>query len=155
MLSATPKSIFSWDYIVSDGGTPIAELDVSWFRERGSFTMAGHQFDVLRTSMLGGTFELHAGDLVLASARKPSAFLRSLEVQVEGRCYTLSADQPFTRCFSLHEGNRQLGTIRPLHWMTRKARIDLPDDINPAVQLFMFWLVAVLWRRAASNNSGS
>jgi len=154
MLTAIPRSIFSWSFTVYDGGTPLADLDMSWFRERGSFVLAGHPFDVLRTSILGGEFELRSDESVLAIAKKTSPFLRAFNLRADGRAFSLRADHPFTRCFGLYEGDRRVGIIEPLHFLTRKTRIDLPTGINPPVQVFMFWLVVVLWRRAASSSSG-
>lgn len=153
MLTAQPRSIFSWSFTVYDGGDPLAEVDLSWFRERGSFHLAGHEFDVLRTSMLQGEFALHSAGITLATARKISPLLRSFEVCCQDRQYDLKAFHPFTRQFGLYHDDRPIGSIRPLHLFTRKAQIDLPQGIVLPVRIFMFWLVLILWRRAARSSS--
>lgn len=154
MLTASPRSIFSWSFTIYRDGAPIADVDQGWFRERGAFLLGGHTFEVLRTSMLQGEFALQSDGLRLAWAEKVSVFLRSFEVRCGDRTYSLRAVHPFTRRFGLYEDDRSIGSIRPLHMFTRKAHIDLPDDVDLPVQVFMFWLVLVLWRRAArsSNN---
>jgi hypothetical protein len=87
MLTAIPKSMFSWNFTVYDGDATLADLDVSWFRERGSFMLASHTFHVLRTSMVGGEFQLRCEDLLLAEAKKTSPFLRCFNLRVDGRVY--------------------------------------------------------------------
>ena len=50
MLKLIPKSWFSWDFSVTDGASTIAEIDVSWWREKGVLTVHGSTFVVrLRT----------------------------------------------------------------------------------------------------------
>jgi hypothetical protein len=45
------------------------------------------------------------------------------------------------------------GSIRPIHLFTRRAVIECSDDVPELVQLFCFWLIALMWRRAQKNNS--
>ena len=41
---------------------------------------------------------------------------------------------------------------RPRGLFSRKLTIDLPDELSLAVQVFMTWLVIILWRRAAKSS---
>jgi hypothetical protein len=36
--------------------------------------------------------------------------------------------------------------------LRRKAIIELPESLSLPVQVFFFWLVLVLWRRAAQHQ---
>jgi hypothetical protein len=39
----------------------------------------------------------------------------------------------------------------PNHLFTRACTLEFPDDLPVPVQVFLFWLVALMWRRAASD----
>jgi hypothetical protein len=155
MLKAVPKSIFSWDFTVSLAGQPIAEVDTLWFREKAEMFVDGQRYGVYRERWMSGLFVLESGAGVLATAEKPSAFFRSFKVHYGSRRFQLEALSPFTRSFSLAEGVTPVGTIRPVFWLSRTTTIDLPNDIVLPVQVFMFWLVLILWRRATSSGGGA
>lgn len=146
-----PNGIFSWGYSILQDGTAIADIDMSWVRERAEVTIAGHHFTVCRTSVLRGTFELQSGDGVLAHAQK-AAFFRAFNVGFTDRNLELKALSIFTREFGLFEHGVQIGRIGPTGWLTRKAVVDCSGEVPIPVQVFLFWLVAILWRRAANNN---
>jgi hypothetical protein len=52
VLTAIPKSWFSWDFTVADQGRPIADIGVSWWREKGRisgpFVLENHDGVVAR-----------------------------------------------------------------------------------------------------------
>ncbi len=48
-----------------------------------------------------------------------------------------------------------MGGVRPTSFFGRRAVVDLPDDIALTTQVFLFWLVATLWRRAANASSAN
>ncbi len=155
MLRAIPKGFFSWDFTVLQDGVPIAEIDMSWFRERGEFDIVGQRYEVYRESWLAGRFVIQSAAGVLATAEKPSAFLRSFTVDHAGRRFQLKAMSPFGRSFGLSENGRLIGTVGPDFWLSRKATIDLPEHIAVPAQVFIFWLVLILWRRAARSSSSA
>ena len=64
----------------------------------------------------------------------------------------LSAVHPFTRCFKLVENGITIGTIRLNHVFTRNCFIDLPG-VSLSVQVFIFWVAVLMWRRAANSNN--
>ena len=86
---------------------------------------------------------------VVASARKPSAFFRAFEVELPGRRFELKAVSVWGREFGLYEGETLIGRIGPASWLGRSAVIDLPDALPTEAQVFLFWLVLVLRKRAA------
>ncbi len=153
MLWATPNSLFSWDFTVFCDSEFLADIDMSWLRERADVTIGDQAFSVCRTSVMSGTFVLKSGDQVLAEAKKVSAFTRTFEIRTDDRELTLKAVSIWKRQFALYENGAQIGQIGPTNWLRRRAVIDLPDDIPIPIQVFLFWLVVVLWRRQASENS--
>jgi hypothetical protein len=153
MLDAIPHGIFSWDFTVWRNGEAIADIDMSWFREHADVQIGGQTFSVYRESMLKGAFALQAGDRILARAWKVSVFARAFEIDFEGRKFELKATSYWTHHFALSENGIQIGWIGPTSWLGRKSVIDLPEDLPLPVQVFLFWLVVVLWRRRAASSS--
>ncbi len=151
MLQAVPKSIFSWNFTVSQADRLIADVSMAWSGERAELRVEGIRYEVSREGWLSGRFVMTSDLGVLAVAEKPSAFFRSFVVQYGNRRFQLKALALSTRGFGLTEGSTRVGTIEPAFW-SRTTTIDLPDDIDLPVQVFMFWLVLILWRRAARSG---
>ena len=61
----------------------------------------------------------------------------------------------WSRTFVLSEKTARLGSVYPEHALTRKAVIDLPEEISLAGRIFMFWLVLILWKRAEAAAATS
>jgi hypothetical protein len=152
MLSAIPRGLFSWGFSILEDDAEVAGLDVAWMRERGTLDIMGAEFTLYRQGWLSGSFLLEGDGVVFAEADKPNAFTRRFEVTHGHRTLSLVAQSPFTRAFSVYDGDRQIGSICPDHCFTRKTTIDLPDDIALPVKAFLFWLVVLMWRRAKKNN---
>lgn len=155
MLKVISKSWFSWDYIVTDGASPIAEIDVSWWREKGVLTVRGSTYDVYREGLISGAFLLESDGSILARAEKPSAFRRSFELECGKKFYMLRAASAFRRKFVLVDGDREVGEIGPDGVFTRRATADLPEDIPLPVKVFIIWLVVIMWKRESDSASAT
>jgi hypothetical protein len=152
-LLAVPRSWFTGSYDVTRAGERLAVLDVAWFRYRGRFELEGRRFELDRESLLGD-FRLLADGQVLCRARKTSAFRRAFEVRLGQFECTFQAASPFRQTFVLRKGDARIGEVRPRHAFSRKAEIDLPDDLPLEFRLFLLWLVVLLWRHQAAAASG-
>jgi hypothetical protein len=150
MLEAVPQRLFSWDFAITQNARPIAVIDMSWFRERAEVRVGNKVFEVRRDSLVHGTFALHGGDELLATAQKESALVRAFRVDVAGRLLDLKAVSFWRRDFELVDHGALIGRVSSSSWLGRGAKIDFPDDLSIPVQVFMFWLVVVIWRRAAA-----
>jgi len=155
MLKVIPKSWFSWDFVITEGASPIADIDVSWWREKGVLTVRGSRYDVYREGMMSGAFILESSGSILARAEKPSAFRRSFELEYGKKLYILRAESAFGRKFVLIEGDREVGWLSPNGVFTRQATSDLPEEIPLPVQVFMIWLVVILWKRESDSAGAS
>lgn len=138
---------------MSESGQLVGQISSAWIRERGTMSVRGTTLDLYRESMFGGRFLAEANGEIIASAVKPCALLRQFVIRFDDREIESTAASPFVRSFVIRENGFDIGTIRPLHMFTRKALIDLPDDFPLEVRVFTFWLVVLMWRRQASNNS--
>ena len=151
MLTAVPRHWFSWDFTVTERSQAIAELDISWWREKGVLTVQGVDYRVYREGVMSGDFILESAGSVLARANKPSAFHRSFAIDHEGMRYTLKAKDAFRRAFLLLDGDRHIGSVSPEGIFTRRATVDLPAVLPLAVRVFIIWLTLILWKREADS----
>ena len=154
MLSAMPRGLFTCGFTVRQDGNTVADIDPSWFGERAEIRAGGQAYSAYRESLLAGTFVLQSGERALARARKASAFVRAFDIDLAGRPLELKAASVWRREFGLFENGVQVGRISPVGWFGRRAVIDLPPDIPLPAQLFLLWLVLVLWRRADAAAGG-
>ncbi len=106
MLKAIPKRWFAWDFTIIEGSSSqaLAEIDVSWWREKGVLTVQGTSYRVYREGLVSGAFILESAASVLARAEKPSALRRSFIIEHSGTQYTLCAKSVFRRAFLLLTG---------------------------------------------------
>jgi hypothetical protein len=73
MLRIEPMRWFSWDFTVDRDGRRVAELDISWWRERGELAIDGARYAIARQGLVSGDFRLTAPDgRMVATASKPS-----------------------------------------------------------------------------------
>jgi hypothetical protein len=151
VLKAIPKRWFSWDFAVRKGSQPVADIDVSWWREKGLLTVEGTTYEVYREGAFSGAFILASAGSALARAEKPSAFRRSFIIEHAGRQYTLRAKSAWGREFLLLDGPREIGSLSPEGLFTRRATVDLPEHLPLAVRVFIIWLAVLLWKRESDS----
>jgi hypothetical protein len=149
MLRAIPKGWFSPDYSIFENDQPVADIDLSFISESSEIQVKGATHQAYREHLMSGAFVLEAAGSIFARAEKPSALYRSFVVEASGRTFTLEAESSMLRKFVLLDAGKEVGSVYPDHAFTSKAVIDLPDDIPLPVRVFMFWLVAILWKRAS------
>ncbi len=149
MLYALPTSWFKPAFRLVRDGREVGHLTVSSFRERATFAVKDVEFTFYREGMTGD-FVLEFQESVLARAQKPSAFKQRFTLAFEGQSYALAPASWYGRTFVLREGDEEAGRVRPLSAFSNKTDLDLPDALPLPVQVFCFWLVLILWKRAAA-----
>jgi hypothetical protein len=153
MLKALPKNWFSSTYLLFEHDKPISSFAMSYFSESTNIQVDNESYKASRASLFSGDFSLRSAGGVLVRAVKPSVWSRSFDIEYDNRKYTLTAEKPVYRKFILWEDNKMIGSIYPDHAFTVKASIDLPENIPLAVRIFMFWLVAILWKRDTDSSA--
>ena len=151
MLQIVPKHWYSCDVTVTDESRPVADIAMSWWREKGALTIDGATYRVYREAPMSSAFALEHAGSVLARAENPSLFRREFVIRHAGREYTLRPTSMFRRAFVLLDGSRQVGSIAPKSAFTRKAAADLPHDLPLPVRIFIVWLTVISWRREQSS----
>jgi len=152
VLEARPKQLMSWGFNLFEGGIHVTTLNMRWFTEAGTFQWNHTPYQLGREGFRSGDFFMASENRVIARGRKTSAFLRKFRLNIQDRELILSAKAPFLRTFQLTEQAMIMGTIRPNHALTRKCMIDLPDELDTARRVFIFWLVVLMWRRTSRSN---
>jgi hypothetical protein len=158
MLEAKPVSMFSRDFSIEAEGKRIALLDVSCWKEAGEISIEDESYRLFRERLMSGAFILEKEGQAVARAIKPSAFRSRFDLELAGRHCTLNPDSFFRRSFSVLQNDVAVGSIRRAGLFTRRAIIDLPGDWSLPLQVFVFWLVVVIWNRddsAAAAGAGS
>lgn len=135
-------------YEITRGDAPAGAIECSRMWERATITIDGASYAGAREGKMSGQFYLEANGNRLATAAKPSTRGRRFTVQVGDRTLTLQAASTFGRSFILTEHDVQIGGIIPLGWLSRKWRAEFPADLALEAQVFLIWLVIILWRRA-------
>jgi hypothetical protein len=150
MLIGIPKRWASWDFTIMDGPRVVAEIDTSWWRERGELAVDGVRYRVYREGMASGDFIIEGAGSVVARAEKPSAFRRAFTIKAADKRYTLRAKDAFRRTFVLLEGDREIGSLSLAGFFTRRVAVDLPAQLSLPLRMFIVWLSVVLWKRDAA-----
>ena len=157
MLTATPRGWFSWDYALSSKNDHLADIDLSWWREKGTLTVDGQHYGVYRERPLSGKFILESAGTIVASAGKPSSLTRRLLIEdAAGRQYELKPRGMFSRTFELHAGSTVVGSLSAKGVFSRGMNVDLPETLplRLAVRVFVVWLTVMLWKREAEAAAG-
>jgi hypothetical protein len=151
VIEAVPKGWFSNGFRLQQAHGTVAELNVSGWKEKAEFDIAGGQYRLYREGWASGAFVLESNGKVVARAMKPSAFKARFQVEVGGRTFDLRRTT-WSSSFGLFEGDRQVGSVRRAGMLTRRAVIELPDAWPLAAQVFVFWLALVMWNREQSAS---
>jgi len=134
----------------------VLTLDMSllWFIEVGRFEWDRVHYTLARESFWSGDFLLRANGQTLASATKPSFWLRKLIVRIDQRELVIKTPFFITRRFVVLENDSVIGQIARKGFIALKGfflsyrwTIDLPDYLSVPVQVFIFWLIVLMWMR--------
>lgn len=153
IIEARPKGLFSNDFVFLSQDGILAEIDVSWWRERADFRLKDVDFQLRRQGLRTGAFIVEVEDKVLATAVKPSMLRSLFEIEIGGRLFTFRKLSPWRSAFGLFEDEKQIGRISRVGVFTRRASIELPEEWPAAAQIFTFWLALLIWNREAAAAS--
>ncbi len=153
MLKVRPKSAFSQRYEILDGRKKLTTVNIGWWREAGEFQLGGEKYKIGRQGLGSGLFYVEQDGEVLASAEKPSALRNRFTVHHDGTRYELSRRSLLGRAFDLKRSGTSVGSMTATSAFTRSAKVNLPDELPAPVQVFITWLVLVIWKRLQQPNA--
>jgi hypothetical protein len=152
-MTLVPKHWCSWDFSLKDAfGLSWGEIGLSSWRERGSVTVGDQLYKVSRQGLVG-PFVLRGPSDELARAVKASAFRQEFTLTVEGRAYTLKRLSAWRREFALCVGDSRVGSVAPESWLTRRAQVNLPEEMPGWARAFVVWLTLLMWKRDSDAGS--
>ena len=152
-LEMIPKNPFSNDFSFRTPEHELVKLDVSQWREVGKFTLKQDEFTLYREGewkdklKLRGDFVLARNGQVIIRARKVSMFRSTFIIDLGGREFTLKKQSLFSRTFVVQQNDREIGSIRRVNFWSRRSLVELPADWPVALQVYVFWLVLMMWNR--------
>jgi len=147
MLTVVPKA-WSYTFSVMDGTDSVAQaVDLSWWRDKGELRI---QDDIYTARRDKSSYILESAAGVLARTERPRRWRRELVIEHLGRRYTLRAKSAFRREFQLLDGPVKIGSISPEGLFTRRAAVELPRMFPLFLQVFIIWLVMMLWKQEDS-----
>jgi hypothetical protein len=153
-ILAKPSNIFWSSY---DLYTPrfilTVDIPLFWYREGGSFDWDRVHYTLAREPFRwSGDFLLRANGQTLASASK-SFWLRKFIVRIDQRELVIKPSFFYSRRFVVLENDSVVGqiAIKGLTYLrgfslSFRWIIDLPDYLSVPVQVFIFWLIVLVWR---------
>jgi hypothetical protein len=142
--------LFTREFSIEAEGQKIALLDSSRWRVAGAISMGRQTYQLYREGLMSGAFLLEYEGQVVARAIKPSAFRSQFDLEFHGRRYSLIRASVFGRGFAVFQGEVVVGSIRPAGMFIRRTIIELPPDWSIPFQVFVFWLVLLVWNRASA-----
>lgn len=154
IIRCIPRGICSWNFLL-DGAGYQGTVALGWMGEHGTIKVDGTPFDIQKHGVFSGHWTLnHEGQEVI-SAQKSTAFTRTFKIQDPRGELVLRAKSPLGRSFHLERSNDVVATMSPDHAFTRRATISIfTKQYDLPTLYFSFWLVVLMWRRAAQRNNG-
>jgi hypothetical protein len=154
-LSVEPRKWYTWDFDLRDSeGHGLGEIALSSWRERGTLTVDGSRYAVRRDGWTGPLVLADEGS-VRGRARKTGFWGGALEIELDADHYTLKPRSAWRRELVLAQGGEELGTVNPVSWHCRRARVELSDRLSPLHRAFVVWLAMLLWKREADASAGA
>ena len=136
-----------------EGDGLLADITFNIWKEKGTITLNGQQFDVQKDGMLSRKWTLVLGGREIASATKVSLFKRTFDITMGLDEWQLRAESALGRRFLIIRSNEIIGRISPVHGFTRRATVEMTASAyDSQLVAFSFWLVILIWRRAASSS---
>jgi hypothetical protein len=145
MLKCRPVSIWSWNFEIS--GSSTGPILTSLDRETGGGTIdhAGHRYAITKQKGRGlGQWTMKADATTYAEAMVMSVGISKIEFTTPAGVLKAKA-LPFNRTYDFFAQERQVGTVRPHHLLTRKSTIYFTGEVAELTQVFCFWVAAVHW----------
>jgi hypothetical protein len=155
MLEAVPTGIFSNRYRFHQEGELMGEFDPSAWRERAQLELEDGTYELYREGTFSGDFVIELNGKIVARATKPSAFRGTFNIELPDKHLILRKHSVWSRNFILFEGEMEVGAIRPLGIFSRRTNIELPGQWPLALQIFVFWLAFLMWKREEAEAASS
>lgn len=154
MLELVP-AFGSRRWAIRRDGADIVELKMSLMREGAEFAIDRVPHEITRKGLMSAVHTLSRDGLPVAQARALGAFRTGFDVEHEGSTYRLTRPGLLARGFEVSRDGQRIGSIAPRKLLSNRSDIDLPDDVDLALQLFLAALLIFQWDREASAGAAT
>lgn len=158
LLEVRPNKSSSWSYDVYSDEDFLTNITLSWWQSKteksNSFDFDGTTYQIIREPGWGA-FVLSDSAGEICRAVKPSAWFRSFDITINDETWVLKAAFPGSRSFDLVKNDKSVGHVSTKGFFRNRATTEFPDEIPLPNQLFMIWLVIVIWRRDDAESASS
>lgn len=148
-----PQGFFSRHYDLLRGGQVIASLQMALIQEAGEFTIGGHAFAIRRESFWKDVFAVTCDDQPVCQVSR-KFWSRQFDITSADQMWTLMRIGWFRRGHRLLVGEREVGTICPAGWFTRRRIAEFSDEVPLPIQVVCIFLVLIVSRRE-QQSAGS
>lgn len=150
-LEFQPRGFFRTKIEVNVGGVPLTNIERSAFGGNGHFDLEGVRYEVQRGFFRRDAHLLREGH-IRARAGRRSMLSRSLEVDCGERTYELV--RPFlSGATELRSDGRVVGLSRRTGWFRATRSLECPEEVEPAVAVFLGWLLISLEEKRTAAPS--
>jgi hypothetical protein len=155
MLEAAPLGIFSRSYAVTEHGRPVAAVSFGTWGSQGTLEFEHRRLTIRREGWWRPKLKLEEKGKLVSCAFPSGAFRRGFYFAFGEDEYVLSSAGVFSLNYALTRGGQVLGCVYSLGVFSRRAGVDLPDELALEVRLFALWLVLLTWHRSAAAAAAS
>lgn len=150
MLQASRRGFFKRSYQLAEDGRPVTEL-TGFRRESCSFTVDSQPYEVHRERRKRFTLSGPGG--VVATADRAGG--RQWTIGSTAGKLELVRPSLWRSHWELRRGSRSMGTVRHAGGFGRSSIADLAPDIPLPLRVFAYYVVLMVWERAAAAAANS
>ncbi len=152
-IEVIPKGMFSNDFVFQKNGEEIGWIDLKAMREAATLYLGDEVYEMGREGMMSGAFFLAQGEKVMLKADKPSAFKSEFVFLLGDPPVVLRKPSMMRSDYELVHNETLIGRVTRDGLFTRKATLEVPAEWPLPLQLFIFWLVQLMWSRESAAAS--
>lgn len=149
MLELKRKSSFSNDYIASENGIVVAELDRATWSQSATVEIKGKTYNFRKSGVLNNIYTLLDGSFELIEVEQPSAWQSKLVFHLNHQEYVLDTKNWFSSALQVEQDGDIIGDIDSSGLLSSTIEVDLPDSLPLPVRVFVGW-IAILRAEATT-----
>lgn len=156
MLRAIPTGWWTLKYELLNNEEVVGLVEFNFGSEGAKITIGSEAHNVRGEGWFNREYFLESADSsIIASAENP-VFSGRFVVNFNNRTYSLEKESGLLNPnYILLEGSDVIGSIARDGLFSRKSTIDIRGGLPLHIQAFLFWLVALLWKRATDSTTST
>lgn len=152
MIQCRPYKFFSRSYTLT-GLRKRATLDFEFIREQGTLVVDDVFYEILKTSLTSGEWEISEEGVPFATAKKDSAFSRSFTIQAPIGTLRMHAESAFKHNYFIEKEGELIASISRKNLFHRNATIQIfNQQVEFATLALAFWFTVVVARRGQRSS---